>query len=282
MTTLVAFAGEFVILENSNPTCTGKVRMPEEYNLSMQSVVMEENVKAEYDVVIKGKDIYHDLHILGYDYGPKFQGLQTIKTNDFETLKGEVLWDGNWVTLMDSLLQTMAAAMPFRKMMVPVMIKQLRCDPKVLYEAVMANKITEEKSMDDIDEEVLDEVIDQERHDLTAGNTTDVGEILESQKIDNIEELIGESFHIYKSILPYHVDMNSRMIVAPGVEVEDLMALPIPRKINAQGLKLESFQFMAHDENEAIEENDKKQIKEYLKVCLTLLSNCQCLLTFVL
>ena len=100
---------------------------------------------------IEGKDIYKDLHILGYDYGPKFQGLKSIKTNNFETLSGQVQWEGNWVTLMDSLLQTMATAMPFRKMMVPVMIKQLRCDPKVLYEAVAANRIQDDKQ--EIDEE---------------------------------------------------------------------------------------------------------------------------------
>ena len=51
------------------------------------------------------------------------------------------------ITFMDSLLQTLSAAMPFRKMMVPVMIKQLRCDPKVLYEGLSKNKIAEQRDL---------------------------------------------------------------------------------------------------------------------------------------
>ena len=244
----------------------GRVRTPDEYTLSVQNVINEQTVKAtDLEVEIEGKDIYKDLHIMGYDYGPKFQGLKSIKTSNFEKLEGVVQWDGNWVTFMDSLLQTMAAAMPFRKMMVPVMIKQLRCDPKVLYEALAANRIVEEKAALD-EENTLMEVADKGADKEVRKD--EVGEILVANNLENLEDLIAEEFQIYKSVLPFHVDMNSRMIVAPGVEVEDLMALPIPRKVNVQDLKLESYQFLANEEIDAIGETDKKHIKEYIKVCI--------------
>ena len=242
-------------------TCLGRIRTPDEYTLSIQNLINEENVKSsDFEIEIEAKDIYKDLHIMGYDYGPKFQCLKAIKTNNFERLDGTIQWEGNWVTFMDSLLQTMAAAMPFRKMMVPVMIKQLRCDPKVFYEAIAANRVAEDKA------EVNEEDTLIELCDTKPEGKDEVDNILGANNIENLEDLIADDFHIYKSLLPFHVDMNSRMIVAPGVEIEDLMALPIPRKTNVQDLKVESYQFVANEDNNAIEECYKKSIKEYVKV----------------
>ena len=72
-------------------------------------------------------------------------------------------------------------------------------------------------------------------------------------------------------LLPYYVDMSSRMIVTHGIEIEDLMALPIPRKTYAQDLKLESYQFVPNEDSIAIEESDRKQNLEYIKVYIKVL-----------
>ena len=92
---------------------------------------------------------------------------------------------------------------------------------------------------------------------------------MDQNNVETVEELIGQDFHIYKAMMPFHVDMNSRMIVAPGIEVKDLMALPIPRKVNIQDLKLKSYEYVANEDYNAIEECDKKAIMENIKVCLT-------------
>ena len=76
-------------------------------------------------------------------------------------------------------------------------------------------------------------------------------------------------------MIPFHVNMSSRMIVAPGVEIEDLMALPIPRKVNIQDLKLESYEYIANEDYNSIEECDKKSLLEYLKVCSLFTKNDQ-------
>ena len=222
--------------------------------------------KKEYEVVLNRNDIYKDLKILGYDYGPKFQKLKSMKTNNFETITGDVDWDGNWITFMDSLLQTMALAMPFRKLMVPVMIKSLRCDPLVLYQAIKQNRLTDvlteepKKTMNDIvceaDADKFDEVQDGKVMDIFQ--TSD----------DMFEEMYAQQYHIYESVLPYHVDMNCRMVVTHGVEIEDVIAFPIPRKTNVQDLKLESYEFVANKDMNAILENEKKETEEYIKVCL--------------
>ena len=205
---------------------------------------------------------------MGYDYGPQFRGLRRIKTNDFASLQGEVEWTGKWVTFVDCLLQTMAIAMPFRKLMVPVMIRQMRCDPNTLYEAVAAYKsediVQEENGLEE--ENTMEKI--QDELDTNEKNYT---EIFEENNVSTIGKLNGQDFHVYKSILPFYIDMNTRMIVAPGVEIEDLIALPIPRMVNIQDLKLESYEFIDNEEYNAIEECDKNSLLEYLKVCSKIL-----------
>ena len=249
-----------MILENGNTTCVGKIRSPDEYTLSVQHLIEEIPKNETFETEIEMNDIYKDLRIMGYDHGPKFRGLHRIKTNNFETFRGEVEWDGKWVPFMDSLLQTLATAMPFRKMMVPVMIKQLRCDPKALFEAVEANRV------DYKNQEFPDDVNISEEMKKEMNTESDIKIFLDPNDIDP-KVAFREMYHIYKSKIPFYVNMTSRMIVAPGIEVEDIMALPIPRKVNIQDLKLESYEFIANEEYNSIEESDKKGLLEYLKVC---------------
>jgi hypothetical protein len=264
----VVIEGEFAIYESGHMSCVGKIRTTDEYCLSIQNLLFDNN--KDFEVELSGDDIYKDLKILGYDYGPKFRKLKTIRSKDFKTLHGEVEWDGNWITFMDSLLQTMALGQPFKKMMVPVMIKSLRCDPKVLYEAVKENKVTEQKELDVITDENYDELMSKEDK---LSNEKEVIDLMDTQNIEYIEEMFSNQFHNYKSILPFHVDMNSRMIVTKGIELEDLMALPMPRKTNLQDMKLESYQFIANEDNNAIEESAKTTVSEYIKVCILLNTN---------
>lgn len=260
-------SGDFAILEGGNLSCVGKVRTTDEYCLSVQHLIIEENAeKKDFDITLTANDIYKDLKILGYDYGPKFRRLKTMKTKTFETINGEIEWDGNWVTFMDSLLQIMALALPFRKMMVPVMIRSLRCDPKTLYEALDANRVSEQKEIDESEKNIVD-LADKGLIDRDEVDKSQVDDLFMAQNVDYVEEMFGKEFHIYEAVLPYYVDMNSRMIVTHGVEIEDLMAFPIPRKNNFQDLKLESYEFIANEDSEAIEESEKNAINEYIKVC---------------
>ena len=253
-------------MEGGNVTCVGKIRTSDEYCLNVQHLLIEqEENKKDFEVELNCHEIYKDLKILGYDYGPKFQRLKNMKTNHFETVHGDIEWDGNWVTFMDSLLQTMALAMPFRKMMVPVMIKSLRCDPKVLYDNLEKNRQSDSKELND-SEKNLFYVASKGIAEKEEIDKQDMNELFQSQNVDYVEEMFGAEFHIYQSTIPFYVDMNSRMIVTHGVEVEDLMAFPIPRKTNAQDLKLESYEFVANEDSLAIEECDKEAIQEYLKV----------------
>ncbi|CAG2105515.1 unnamed protein product [Medioppia subpectinata] len=269
---MIVTNGDFVIMENNNTCCLGKIRCPEEEFLCAQEIAHElaGDSITEKEISLNTADIYKDLRAVGYDYGPNFRGLKHIKTDNFDVIKGCAEWDGNWVTFMDSLFQTMAVAMPFRRLMVPVMVKRLKCDPKVMYDAIVQNKVVvnEEKVFDE--EKAINDVVNRELESDDLDK--DIENILELDNKQYLEGVIGSRFHIYKSILPFHVDMKSRMIVTNGIEIEDLMALPIPRKNNAQDLKLESYQFIPNVTDNCMEETDRQYLFQYLKVCSSVAS----------
>ena len=74
-----------------------------------------------------------------------------------------------------------------------------------------------------------------------------------------------ERFCIFKSSVPFYLDVNSRLLVAPGVEVEQVMAFPIPRKMPTS-LVLESYEWVANEDKNAINDCDKQSLIEYLEV----------------
>ena len=245
--------------------CCGRIRTTSEdnrYVLSVQKLIDNKQTKSESEVCLTVDDIYKDLRIGGYDYGPFFRGLQSVRTDNFRTLEGTVLWDGNWITFTDALLQSMAVAMPVRKMMVPVMIKSLRCDPKVLYEAIAQFKIVDEKEQTFNEEQAMTDFITPN----SEGRSTFESDFMEIDNKTLFEGVVGSKFHMYKSVLPFHANISTRMIVTHGLEVEDLMAIPIPRKTNVQDLKLEYYRFVANEDSNAIEECDQIYLKQYLKV----------------
>ncbi|CAG2118326.1 unnamed protein product, partial [Medioppia subpectinata] len=85
-------SGEFTILESGNVACVGRVRTTDEYALSLQNVLVdtEANMDKEFEVNLTTNDLYKDLKVLGYDYGPKFRRIRSVKTNNFETIQGEI------------------------------------------------------------------------------------------------------------------------------------------------------------------------------------------------
>ena len=144
------------------------------------------------------------------------------------------------------------------------MIRRMRCDPTVLYDGVARNKCSdEEREVWDEDKKMAEW---EQKKDEDLEEETD---ILQSDEVKTkyLDEIMYSRFHNYPSVLPFHVDMNSRLIVTHGVEVEDMIALPIPRMSNLNDLKLDSYQFLANEDMEAIEKNDKNLRLEYLKVC---------------
>ena len=242
---------DFVILENDNECCRGKVYGPIDDSLLLQSQFYEnQNRVFDDELTLNKDDIYKDLRVRGYDYSGEFQKLIRIRTNDFQTLLGECEWDGNVVSFVDNLLQAQMLASPFRKLMVPVMVKSMRIDPKVLFETIKQNRNNQVRVKNSTDMELVRETI--------ADN-------LEEKDLIEYQDRESERFAIFKSSMPFYFNANTRILIAPGVEIEQVLSFPIPRKMPTS-LVLDSYEWVANEDNSAINECDKQSLNEYLEV----------------
>ena len=143
-------------MESDNVCAIGKVRSPSEDSLLLQPIIHEkENTVLENEFSLTAEDIYKELRVVGYDYSGEFQRLKKIRTNDFKNIFGICEWNGNVIPFLDALLQAMVFAAPFKKLMVPVLIKTMRIDPKVLFESVTHNQISERVVENIVEENTL-------------------------------------------------------------------------------------------------------------------------------
>ena len=254
-------------MENDNICCLGKVHGPEEDILYLQSELKEYlNVKLENDFILTKDDIYKDLRIRGYDYSGEFKKLKQIRTNDFQTFVGESEWNGNMVTLLDNLFQAQCLAIPFRKLFVPYMLDCMRIDPKVFFDAVRLNKKKVENIIGQSENHLVDHTgAALELNDLKEEQTY-ARKIATAEEIKNFQEnyLAKEKLAKYESVVPFYFDLKRSLLIAPGVEVENLMAVPIPRKLpnNVR----DCYEFAANDDISAIDDCRKHYINEYLEV----------------
>ena len=250
--------GDFQILENDNLCCEGKVYGPVEDSLLLQSQFYEnQNRVLDNELILTKDDIYKDLRVRGYDYSGEFQKLRQIRTNDFQTLLGECEWDGNMVTFLDNLLQAQMLTVPFRKLMIPVMVKNMRIDPMVLFETVKQNR-TKDNGISGENLAFAQHYLDETSDQILADNRDDL------QQMQNEK---NEKFCLFKSLVPFYFNANTRILIAPGVEIEQVLAFPISRKMPI-ALNLDSYEWVANEDNSAINECDKQSIVEYLEVII--------------
>ena len=220
-------------------------------------------------MILDTNDVYKDLKTRGYDYGPHFRGIKQLKVENCEHVFGKIEWTGNPIAFLDSLLQTQIMALPFKKMFVPITISSLRCDPKVLLEAVEKNKtIVKPEENEEINAMVEDirQLDESEQIKSWEMPEEDSGLSVDAQQV--LVKFSDLGYHKYKSELPFYGNISSKLIVTHGIELKGLLAAPINRKGLAQDLKLESYQFIANEENDAIEEVERQELLEYIKVYL--------------
>jgi hypothetical protein len=103
------------------------------------------------------------------------------------------------------------------------------------------------------------------------GGNEEQGEIDEMEKvmepqIKQFEQLLDPQKEKFISILPVFADLHLKSIVTSGIEINNLIAAPIPRKLMTQEVKCESYQLIPNEENNAIEEMFKNDIISYIEV----------------
>ncbi|XP_073540254.1 fatty acid synthase [Phyllobates terribilis] len=126
---LMPASKRFEVSENGNLAASGKISIIDENNVSdfqkqLRDTVMEN--KETEDFLLSDKDVYKELRLRGYDYGPTFQGI--IESNS-KGDQGKLLWNDNWVTFLDTMLQMLVLGISGRSLRLPTRIQSVYIDP---------------------------------------------------------------------------------------------------------------------------------------------------------
>ncbi|KAG8446408.1 hypothetical protein GDO86_014021 [Hymenochirus boettgeri] len=138
---LMPASRRFEVSENGNLTASGKITVMEENVLNNFRNQIKDSVDTDGDMdsalTLSDKDIYKELRLRGYDYGPAFQGI--IESNSRGD-KGKLLWNKNWVTFTDTMLQMMVLGLTGRSLRLPTRILSVCIDPTIHEDHVFLHK----------------------------------------------------------------------------------------------------------------------------------------------
>ncbi|XP_042306938.1 fatty acid synthase isoform X1 [Sceloporus undulatus] len=126
---LMPASQRFEVSGNGNLAVSGKISLLEETALNnLRNQQIDLGIQPSPDIHLSKGDIYKELRLRGYDYGPTFQGLLE-SSSDGNT--GKVLWNGNWVTFLDTLLHLIILGEMGRSLRLPTRIRSVCIDPKL-------------------------------------------------------------------------------------------------------------------------------------------------------
>ncbi|KFZ63512.1 Fatty acid synthase [Podiceps cristatus] len=150
----------FEVSGNGNLAVSGKISLLENTALKdfhNQIVDFQTRVDRSSKSGLLKEDIYQELHLRGYNYGPTFQGV--LECNS-EASMGKVLWNRNWVTFLDTLLHMIVLTETGRSLRLPTRIRSVCIDPVLHQEYVC-------QYQDNV--EAFDVVVDRCLDSLRAG-----------------------------------------------------------------------------------------------------------------
>lgn len=130
--TIAPGSGRFEVSEAGSVVVSGHVyESATAYEISECTKVSEGE-----ELRLDSGDVYKELRLRGYDYGPTFQGIQAASGSG---LQAELLWNENWVTFLDTMLQTQILAIPGRDLRLPTRIRSLRISTSLHQQRVVSS-----------------------------------------------------------------------------------------------------------------------------------------------
>nr|AXS78290.1 fatty acid synthase [Anisakis simplex] len=119
--------GYFEILDGEQLAASGYIRIVDENTPFYYSNFKEiETSQLAERIELDTEDAYKEFLLRGYEYGQAFRGIyRTCNSGE----RGMLYWTGNWVTFLDSLLQTALLAERADTLRLPTRVRYLRVDP---------------------------------------------------------------------------------------------------------------------------------------------------------
>ncbi|CAG2106246.1 unnamed protein product [Medioppia subpectinata] len=260
-----AATAEFVVLEADDVCVVGKVRNPKDDVLLTPNAILDrQKLMASTQYSLDRKDIYKELGVVGLDYGQHFQRLRRIQTNDFREIYGINEWDGNCVTYLDAMLQSMTFVNPFRILKLPVMIRSVRVDPRVLFAAIRRNhNLVTTESENNNQDTLADLGMYHGQVDHNERDTNIYKEVIGLEKERSTQ--FEKRFCIFSADMPLYFNAKTNKLVANGLEIEGLQTLPIQRRTDGTDLVLNSYGFYPNHDTTAIDAFERNVFVNYLE-----------------
>uniref|UniRef100_A0A0N4ZTR7 Fatty acid synthase n=1 Tax=Parastrongyloides trichosuri TaxID=131310 RepID=A0A0N4ZTR7_PARTI len=127
--------GHFEILDEDQVCASGTIYIPDETQLPYYDNLDDiETAPLAERIELDAEDAYKEFLLRGYEYKEAFRGIYKV-CNSGE--KGQLYWTGNWVTFLDSLLQTSLLAEKADSLRLPTRIRYLRVDPVKHLESIV-------------------------------------------------------------------------------------------------------------------------------------------------
>ncbi|XP_012261752.1 fatty acid synthase [Athalia rosae] len=129
--------GEFEICEAGSVAVSGRISLPE--NVEKQQLNLPVPVsKCNAELLeLNTSDVYKDLRLRGYDYDGIFRG---IKSSDNKGVAGQLFWDNNWVSYIDTMLQFSILGKDTRDLYLPTRLQRAVINPIMHKELTAALK----------------------------------------------------------------------------------------------------------------------------------------------
>jgi fatty acid synthase, animal type len=119
------YSGTFEICESGSLVVSGKISIPE--NVEKEQLSLKFTEKETKGLPLNTNDIYKELRLRGYDYGGVFQGIHNANAS---VNSGELKWEQNWVSFMDTMLQFSILGKDLRELYLPTRIQKVTIDPQ--------------------------------------------------------------------------------------------------------------------------------------------------------
>ena len=116
--------GNFEICESGQLTVSGKITIPED--VEKEELPLNKLEKDESGKMLTTSDSYKELRLRGYDYSGLFRG---VFKSDSKAVTGELKWEENWVSFMDTMLQFSILGKDMRELYLPTRIEKVVINP---------------------------------------------------------------------------------------------------------------------------------------------------------
>lgn len=119
-------SGEFELCEAGAVVVSGKISVPEDVSKEFLNLSLPDKENEPGVLPLENSDIYKELRLRGYDYQGIFKGI--IKS-DNRGLHGQLKWENNWISFIDTMLQFSILGQNTRELYLPTRLQRALINP---------------------------------------------------------------------------------------------------------------------------------------------------------